>query len=104
MRPTTKTSSILTVTLTASLVATVGLAMVTVLGLLLVGADWGAGNGGGRFLAGAVGYQALLLALPVAGLALMGGRRRLAAILQLGWVVAALPLIWFVLMSAIPPH
>ncbi len=103
MQPTAKTSSILGATLTASLIATLAFAMVMVLGLLLVAADWRAGIGGGGFLAGAVGYQALLFALPMVGLVVMDRRRRLAVILQLAWVVAALPIGWLVLMSAIPP-
>lgn len=104
MWTTANTSSVLTATFTASLIATLGFAMVTVLGLLLVAADWRAGNGGAGFLAGAVGYQALLFALPIVGLVVMHRRRRLAVILQLAWVVAAMPLIWLVLRSAIPPH
>lgn len=103
MRPATKASTVLTATLTASLVATFGLLMVTVLGLLLVAADWRAGNGGGGFLAVAVGYQALLVALPIAGLIVMDRRRRLAVILQWTWVLAVLPLMLLFVMSAIPP-
>lgn len=93
----------LAATLTASLVATVGLSLATVLGLFFLAADWKAGNGGGGLLAAVAGYQALLLALPIAGLIVMDRQRRLAVILQWTWVLAALPLLSFVAMSAIPP-
>jgi hypothetical protein len=108
MRPVAKPSLVLTATLIASLIATFGFLMVTALGVFMVAADSRAGNGGGGLVAAAVGYQALLIALPIAGLILMNRRRRIAVILQWTWVLTALPLILtvsvLVVRSSIPPH
>lgn len=108
MRPVAKPSLVLTATLIASLIATFGFLMVTALGVFMVAADSRAGNGGGGLVAAAVGYQALLIALPIAGLILMNRRRRIAVILQWTWVLTALPLILtvsvLVVRSSIPPY
>ena len=103
MRSAPKARSYLRATLTASLVATLGLSMVTVLGLMWVAADWRAGNGGGGFLAAAVGYQVLLISLPLVGLTVIESRRQLAVTLQWAWALTTLPLLLFVGVSAIPP-
>lgn len=89
--------------LVVSIVATVGLCWVFLLGIFMIVGDWQAGLGGGGFLAGLLAYIALLFGLPIAGLIALKRHYRRAMALQIAWLIAASPVILLALRSAIPP-
>lgn len=81
-------------TLIISLLTAIGACLVTALGTLFLLFNWIAGNGGLVFLVWLV-YQSVLLALPILGLCLLDRRRKMAQVLQICWLVAISPLLYW---------
>jgi hypothetical protein len=69
----------------------------------MIFAEWAAGNGGGLILLGLIVYQAVIVAIPIIGLASLKRRPKSALAAQVLWIIVMLPLLPLVVSWAVPP-